>query len=261
MTKKSFFSSLIVDIATLAAIVPVAAWTLSSVVKNTYEEFFVIGSSMQPTLFGETTKSSYGRCDKSSQAIDNLKRFDIVVCYYPFANSDYKQPYVKGESELYSNASLKVKRVIGLPGDKLSINNETFTIENEKIGSVTYGPDHEKVPFERATPIDNRVANITLGEDEYFVMGDNWTANGSTDCCNPGSYTFFNEPQPIYRENISGVVINLEGFCTYGKFYSCSSCNATSKTQQCPKCGTTLFNEFEDIVSRTPFEDGPQYLL
>lgn len=231
--------------------------------KASYDCFFVKGSSMDPTLCGDPLNSTYGRYDSSSKAIDKLERFDLVVCYYPFANAgDYTQPYVRNVSQKTENATLKVKRIIGLPHDKLIIDNEIFTIfhtVNGKETVETYGADNLKVPFERKTPIEDREAVITLGDDEYFVMGDNWTKKGSTDCCNP---SIGEEAKCLYRENIEGVIFRLDGVCTYANII-CESCGRElTKDDKTCKCGSTSFKKTNtnDIVNEYPFEDGPIYL-
>lgn len=263
MKNKKLFFDLLSYIIPMVLIIPLSIVGISQMEKSAYNCFFVIGSSMDPTLSGDNNNSTYGFSDGSERAINNIERFDLVVCYYPFENSyDYTKPYQKGKSELTQKATLKVKRVIGLPGDTLNINNEVFSIKYKKgkeIVTDTYGGDNLPVPFERKGPIENRVAEfVTLGEDEYFVMGDNWTKNGSMDSCNP---SFDSEWKCIYKENISGVIIKLEGTCTYGVTKHCADCkNKVDENKNKCKCGSTNFMYYDDIIDKTPYEDGPQFL-
>lgn len=54
-----------------------------------------------------------------------------------------------------------IKRVYGLPGEKISIENNSIYINDKKIEDVyAYG---ETSNYE----------SITLGSDEYFILGDN----------------------------------------------------------------------------------------
>lgn len=54
-----------------------------------------------------------------------------------------------------------IKRVYGLPGEKISIENNTIYINDKKIEDIyAYG---ETSNYE----------SITLGSDEYFILGDN----------------------------------------------------------------------------------------
>ena len=93
----------------------------------------VNGQSMYDTLDG----NEYMLLNKRSK----IERFDIVVVK---ANND----------EL-------IKRIYGLPGETLSIENNTIYINDKKIEDLyAYG---ETSDFEK----------ITLEEDEYFILGDN----------------------------------------------------------------------------------------
>ncbi|MBR0463165.1 MAG: signal peptidase I [Clostridia bacterium] len=75
-------------------------------------------------------------------------RFDVVILHYPNRTENF------------------VKRVIGLPGDEIVVENGVLT-----INGVTY--DEPYLSDERTTRFDHTSFSITLGEDEYFVMGDN----------------------------------------------------------------------------------------
>lgn len=268
MKKKDFIKNLIISIIPMVLVFPLSIFVLSQFAKTTYDCFFVVGDSMNPNLSGNRENSTYGYSDNSDLAIDNLNRFDLVICYYPFSVSrDYEQPYVRHESELTENATLKVKRVIGLPGERLVIDNDLFTIFHTVNGesiAETYGTmddqlnNVKKCPFDRKEPIQNRQATITLGSEEYFVMGDNWTKDGSSDCCNPSSTS---APQCIYRENIDGVIIRLDGECTYRNIKHCKECKKKldDDAEKC-SCGSKKFKWYDDIVEERPYEDGPIYL-
>lgn len=238
MKKKEFILNIVYSVIPMVLIIPLSIWGLYQMEKATYDSFFVKGHSMDPTLSGDVDCSTYGRYDSSEKAIDNIERFDLVVCYYPFEGEpDYEQPYIRNQSKLKEGATLKIKRIIGRPNETLLIANDFFTITDNITGiSTSYGPvgsEEEGIvetPFKRKEPISNRSAYITLGEDEYFVMGDNWTANSSTDCCNPP----LKSPEKcIYKENIEGVIFRLDGYCT---------------------------RDNDSIIEEHPFKDGPIYL-
>lgn len=81
------------------------------------------------------------------------KRGDIVIVY-PFANN---------KNERY------VKRVIGLPGETIEIKDDAIYINGKEL--------EDKY---KAEPMGaQQVGPITLGEDEYYVLGDN--RNDSSD--------------------------------------------------------------------------------
>ena len=98
--------------------------------------------------------------EKVSYHFTDPKRFDIVI-FYPYGNQldpemiDQDQ----GEKEYF------VKRVIGLPGETIQIIGPDIYIDGQKL-EENYGKD----PITYAGIAEEP---LTLGEDEFFVMGDN----------------------------------------------------------------------------------------
>ncbi len=137
------------------------------VVKFLFQPYQVYGLSMVPTLddgdrliivkIGKTWASLTG-----GQYIPN--RGEIVV---------FKSPAQTNEN--------LIKRVIGLPGDRVLVSDGIITIFNsEQPGG--FNPDLEyedTLPAQRTGNIDVRV-----GEGELFVSGDNRTSAGSLDSRN-----------------------------------------------------------------------------
>ena len=193
-----------------------------------FTPIYVSGSSMQPTLnkIDEGPQwHHYGYVDSHKHAIDNLKRFNIVTTYYPFTYSnDYEKPYdPNGENVVSDRATFKIKRVYAFPGEYFK-----FTVETDPVTKVDdvkfYVKDSAEepwgdpldLPFERNIKIDrNNNPNYyeyespQLGENEYFVMGDNYEV--SADCYSETQTR--GKFQPIYYENIQGVLIAIEGIC------------------------------------------------
>ena len=111
----------------------------------------VNGSSMESTLqHGDNLI-----VDKISYRFSDPKRFDIVV--FPFQ---------------YEEDTYYIKRIIGLPGETVQIDTDGVIYINGEVLHESYGLEVIKDPGRAIEP-------ITLGEDEYFVMGDN--RNNSTD--------------------------------------------------------------------------------
>ncbi len=111
----------------------------------------VQGSSMEATL----SNGDQLVVDKISYRFRDPKRYDIIV--FPFR---------------YEDNTFYIKRIIGLPGETIQIDGEGNIWVNGEILEESYGREIIRDPGLAAEP-------ITLGEDEYFVMGDN--RNNSSD--------------------------------------------------------------------------------
>jgi len=111
----------------------------------------VKGSSMYTTL----SDGDNLIVDKISYRFTDPKRFDIIV--FPFQ---------------YEKNTYYIKRIIGLPGETVRIDKDGKIYINDKVLQETYGREVIRDPGRAINP-------ITLGSDEYFVMGDN--RNNSTD--------------------------------------------------------------------------------
>ena len=89
----------------------------------------------------------------------DFQRGDIVVCHYP----DRTEGQVNlGAGLALTRHTVSVKRLVALPRDTVEIRSGHLYVNGEAV------PDpkeqgSEPMSFEK----------ITLGEDEYFVMGDN----------------------------------------------------------------------------------------
>ena len=86
--------------------------------------------------------------EKLSYRFSDPKRFDIIV--FP----------PTGKKEYY------IKRIIGLPGETVQIDENGNIYINGELLKENYGAETIQNPGRAANP-------ITLGDDEYFVMGDN----------------------------------------------------------------------------------------
>jgi signal peptidase I len=104
-----------------------------------------IGSSMSPTLNGGDVLVM----EKITKRFGGLERFDVVV-FNP----------ENGQHDSY------IKRIIGLPGEKVRIDEMGNIYIDGEILNENYGKETINDP-------GNAVTEITLGKNEYFVLGDN----------------------------------------------------------------------------------------
>ena len=115
----------------------------------------VSGSSMETTL----SDGDNLLVDKITYRFSEPKRFDIIV--FPFQ---------------YYTDTYYIKRIIGMPGETVQIDYDGNIYINGSLLEESYGREVIQNPGRAAEP-------ITLGKDEYFVMGDN--RNNSSDSRDP----------------------------------------------------------------------------
>lgn len=144
-----------------------------------FQPFIVRGASMEPSFH----EADYLIVDQLSYRFRDPERGEVVVFYYP------QDPQKR-----------HIKRIIGLPGEEVVIEEEKITItDNEK----TFVLEEDYLPLPRTSGEER----ILLEEDHYFVMGDN--RNSSFDSRNWGS---------LPREKIIGrVFFQISPFSVFSK--------------------------------------------
>ncbi|OGZ04109.1 MAG: signal peptidase I [Candidatus Lloydbacteria bacterium RIFCSPHIGHO2_01_FULL_41_20] len=108
--------------------------------------FIVSGSSMVPTFHN----GEYLIIDQLTYRFNAPERGDVVIFHYP-----------KDTSKFF------IKRILGLPGEKVGIRNGIVSIE--KAGEKKLTTLIEDYIKNKSTDSGDYV----LGDEEYFVMGDN----------------------------------------------------------------------------------------
>ena len=119
----------------------------------------VVGHSMEPTLENDDSLL----VDKVSYCFRQPERYDVIVF----------EPAIANVSKYY------VKRIVGLPGETIQIIDGVVYINGEPLeNDVIYSfglKDEDGKPVEPEKIYNAGLAEkpITLGYDEYFVLGDN----------------------------------------------------------------------------------------
>lgn len=136
-TKQALWEIIKFTVITIAIVVPVRAYVA--------QPFIVSGSSMDPTF----RDGEYLIIDEFSYHFRGPNRGEVVVFRYP------KDP-----------AKFFIKRVIGLPGETLSLSPEGITVTKK---------DGETVRIEEGYVVEQFLPTQTvkLRQDEYYVLGDN----------------------------------------------------------------------------------------
>ncbi len=115
------------------------------------QPLYVKGASMEPEFFDH----EYLIIDELSYRLNEPARGEIIVFRYP-----------RDPSEFF------IKRVIGLPGENVEVDNGRITVFNDEHPDwVLLDESYLDVQFSAGHK------EVQLGEDEYFVLGDNRDAS------------------------------------------------------------------------------------
>lgn len=137
-----------------------------------FQPFIVRGASMEPSFeekqyliineFGykNTPVRVLGKDIVTVKPRKDLERYDVIVFRAP---NDNKQFYIK--------------RVVGLPGETVEIDQGKVIIENEKNPDGFELDESMYLPSERRT---NGSMKVNIAQDEYFVLGDNRPASSDS---------------------------------------------------------------------------------
>ncbi len=144
LTKATYFFLELVKVAILAGI------TIGLVRYFLFKPFYVKGQSMEPTF----EERDYLIIDEITYRFRSPQRGEVVVFRAPSGNGDYY-----------------LKRVIGLPGERIKIDDNKVVVYNAENPQGLVVQEY----YLNEDTLGSLVQ--TLGSDEYFVMGDNRSAS------------------------------------------------------------------------------------
>jgi signal peptidase I len=130
-----------------------------------FQPFLVHGQSMEPNFH----QGDYLLVDELSFRFRPPQRGEVIVFKYP------PRPQFR-----------YIKRIIGLPGEEVVIKNGLVLINGKILNESQYLPSNIKT---------EGYVEVKLGENEYFVLGDNRKASSDS--------RFWG---PLKKENIIGRV-------------------------------------------------------
>lgn len=133
-----------VVVISLAIIIPIRYFLV--------QPFYVKGASMEPNF----EDHQYLIINEITYRFNDPQRGDIVVFRYP---KDPRQYFIK--------------RIIGLPGEKVVVKDGKVYIFNDEYKNGV--AINENIYLDTTVTVGNK--DIELGEDEYFVLGDNRSAS------------------------------------------------------------------------------------
>jgi len=145
MFKKIFvfiFELIKVVIISLAIIIPIRYFLI--------QPFYVKGASMEPNFYDR----DYLIIDEISYRLNQPQRGDIAVFKYPRNPQEYF-----------------IKRIIGLPGEKIQIKNgEIYVFNKENLSGVKL---NEPYLADGVKTYETNENIVSLDNNEYYVLGDN----------------------------------------------------------------------------------------
>lgn len=114
-----------------------------------FEPVQCIGISMYPTLVGGEGMFT----EKLTYTVSAPQRDDIIICRYPY------------------HTEKCVKRVIAVPGDRISISDGAIYLNGEKLDESAYWDGYIE---------DSDMPEVTVPERSLFVVGDNRNHSGDS---------------------------------------------------------------------------------
>ena len=127
-------------IISLAIILPIRYYLV--------QPFFVKGASMEPSF----ENGDYLLIDEISYRLNEPARGDVIVFRYP-----------ENPSQFF------IKRIIGLPGETVEINNSGITIYNSSNSEGLILKEEYLAEYQETFG----GSAVSLGDGEYYVLGDN----------------------------------------------------------------------------------------
>jgi len=153
------FELIKIVVFSLAIIIPVRYFLI--------QPFYVKGASMEPNFYDH----EYLIIDEISYRLGEPKRGDIIVFRYPRNPQEYF-----------------IKRVIGLPGEKIEIKNGKVTIYNSQNPNGLGLEETYLTPGTKTYSLTEDI--IGLDGDEYYVLGDNRNSSKDSRSFGPVKETF-----------------------------------------------------------------------
>jgi signal peptidase I len=148
---KSFFAYIFefvkIVVISLAIIIPIRYYLI--------QPFYVKGASMEPNFYDK----EYLIINEIGYRLGEPQRGDIVVFKYPRDPQEYF-----------------IKRIVGLPGEKIQIKNGEVFIYNQANDWQGQALEEDYLPKDLKTyGMSDDV--VELNEREYYVLGDNRNAS------------------------------------------------------------------------------------
>ena len=153
---KSFFSEIKDFSLETVKIVVISLIVIVAIRTYVMQPFFVSGKSMEPNFHD----GDYLIVDEISYRLNEPKRGDVIIFRYP-----------KNTKEFF------IKRIVGLPGERVEIKDSRITIYNDESQEGMTLDEDIYIPLDTKT---TGSYDTILKDDEYYVLGDNRNASADS---------------------------------------------------------------------------------
>lgn len=166
--KKSLLYEIVKTVLTIAFIFVAVRYFI-------VQPFLVVGSSMEPNFH----EGQYLFVNELTYRVKAPARGDVIVFKHPdetctahVDSSFINRIFIQGPCRNY------IKRIVGLPGERISVENGKIKIVNNKTPEGFFLDEKDYVPSNLKL-FGNQTVDID--KKEYYVIGDNREPNGSSD--------------------------------------------------------------------------------
>lgn len=150
---KNILKNVLIFVGEIAEIIVISLAIIIPVRYFLVQPFYVKGASMEPNFYD----GEYLIIDELSYQLRVPERGEVVVFKYPFDTRQYF-----------------IKRIVGLPGEEITIGNGKIIVFNKEYPQGIY---IDETNYLESGLLTFGETKITLSEDEFLVLGDNRSAS------------------------------------------------------------------------------------
>lgn len=157
--QQEFYSGIFDFIKEIVKVVIISALIVIPIRYYLIQPFFVSGSSMVPQFHN----GEYLIIDEFSYRNNPPQRGDVIIFRYP-----------KDPSQFY------IKRIIGMPGETIQIKDEKVIVYDKARQLYPWGLVLDETSYLINDERTKGNIDLTLEDNQYFVMGDNRQASSDS---------------------------------------------------------------------------------
>ncbi|MFA5051116.1 MAG: signal peptidase I [Patescibacteria group bacterium] len=142
---KPYWVEFILDLVKIVLLAFIIIWPIHHFV---FQPFYVSGPSMEPNYYDK----DYLIVEELSYRFHSPQRGEVIVFHSPNNSQDYL-----------------IKRVIGLPGERIVISKNKISVYNQQFPQ---GVEFNENSYLNPGLVTMGEVDVQLNSDEYYVLGD-----------------------------------------------------------------------------------------